>query len=262
MKTMLAIGDLHVGNEGAVMPEDFMSESENPAKRRRHFPNKIQRILLDKWYDMVDKYQRCDILLLNGDIVDGKNYKDTGMGCWTTDTSLQVEAAKQLIKLIKPRQIIGTSGSPYHSDRNPNGDKLAVEACGGTFKGGFANITINGTRIHAMHKVSVSKSSWQYRTTPVARGMVLAALNESDLGHYDISLRSHAHYFTYAGFSSSLGMILPCWKSYDSFGDLNIEHANPAIGYVAFQFEDDGSYCWHHDIMHFKGTTLNPDVIV
>jgi hypothetical protein len=140
-------------------------------------------------------------------------------------------------------------------------DRIATMACGGTFQGGFASVDINGKRIYAQHKISVSKSSWQYRATPLGRALVLAALNEKEMGHYDIVLKSHAHYFCYVGFSNSLGMILPAWKAYDSFGDTNIEFANPALGYVRYDF-NGSDYSFAHSIFHFKNRDIHPDVIV
>jgi hypothetical protein len=260
-KTMLAIGDLHIGSEGAIMPEEVNSDDCSPGRNHRYFPNQIQKDIYKKWEEMVQDVPRPDILLLNGDLVDGKNYKENGMGSWTTDSLLQARVLADLVKMIKPRQILATSGSPYHTDRNPNVDKIAVEMCGGTFKGGYANININGKRIYAQHKVSVSKSSWQYRTTPLGRALVLAALNEKEMGHYDIVLKSHAHYFCYAGFSNSLGMILPSWKAYDAFLDTNIEFPNPSLGYVRFDFSG-GDFSFAHNIFHFKGKDLMPDVMV
>jgi|WetSurMetagenome_2_1015567.scaffolds.fasta_scaffold05392_13 hypothetical protein len=259
-KVLLALGDIHVGNEGAIMTEEVNTEDVRSGKNRRHFANEIQKKILAKWYEMCDECARPDILLLNGDLVDGRNFKDSGLGCWTTDSLLQAKVLADLVKMIKPRQIIGTSGSPYHSDRNPNVDKIATEMCGGTFKGGFASIKFNDKRVYAQHKISVSKSSWQYRSTPLGRALVLAALQESEFGHYDIVLKSHAHYYTYVGFSNSMGMILPCWKAYDPFGDTNIEFSNPALGYVRFDF-DGSDFSFTHNIFHFKVKNLNPDVI-
>jgi hypothetical protein len=258
---MVAIGDTHVGNEGAIMPEEVNSEDICEGRNRRYFPNKIQKILLGKWYEMCDTYPKPDVLIINGDLVDGKNYKDTGLGTWTTDSLLQAKALSDLVKILKPRKIIATSGSAYHSDRNPNIDRIATELCGGTFKGGYASLKIGNQRIYAQHKVTVSKSSWQYRTTPIARALVLAALQESDFGHYNIVLKSHAHYFTYAGFTNALAMILPCWKAYDQFGDTNIEFNSPAIGYVAFSFNGD-DFSFDHHVMHFRQATLNPDMVI
>jgi len=260
-KSLVALGDTHVGSEGAVMPDEVNSEDCCPGKNRRYFPNLIQKKIYKKWEEMADECPRPDILLLNGDLVDGKNYKENGMGNWTTDSLLQARVLADLVKMLKPRKIIATSGSPYHSDSNPNVDKIAVEMCGGTFKGGYANININGKRIYAQHKVSVSKSSWQYRTTPLGRALVLAALNEKDMGHYDIVLKSHAHYFCYAGFSNSLGMILPAWKAYDAFLDTNIEFGNASLGYVKFDF-DGNEYTHSHSIFHFNGQELVPDMII
>jgi hypothetical protein len=260
-KVMLALGDIHVGNEGSIMTEEVNSEECNPGRNRRYFANATQKKLIQKWYDMCDEVQKPDVLLLNGDLVDGKNYHETGMGCWTTDVTLQAQVLTDLVKMIKPRKIVATSGSPYHSDRNPNMDRIATLGCGGTFQGGFASININDKRIYAQHKVSVSKSSWQYRATPIGRALVLAALNEKEMGHYHIVLKSHAHYYCCVSFSDSLGMILPAWKAYDAFGDTNIEFANPALGYVRFDF-DGNDFTFSHSIFHMKSKDIHPDIIV
>jgi hypothetical protein len=258
-KILLALGDTHVGNDGAVMPEEVNTEDHCPGKNRRHFATEIQKKIIKRWYDMCDEVKNPDILLLNGDLVDGRNYKGSGMGTWTTDVNLQAKVLSELVKMIKPRKIIATSGSPYHCDHNPNMDAIAVEKCGGTFQGGYATISIGEHRVYAQHKVSVSKV-WQYRTNGIARALVMATLNEPEYGHYDVLLKSHAHYFTYAGFTSSLGMVLPCWKAHDEFGDTNVEFANPALGYVKFDFEDS-DYSFNHSIFHFKQRDIVPDVV-
>jgi hypothetical protein len=260
-KTLLALGDLHIGSEGSIMTDEVNTEDCNEGRNRRYFPNLTQKKILEKWYEMVDEVPRPDILLLNGDLVDGKNYKEYGMGCWTTDVTLQAQVLAELVKMLKPGKIVVTSGSPYHSDRNPNMDRIAAGMCGGVFKGGYASINVNGKRIYAQHKISVSKSSWQYRSTPLGRALVLAALSEKEMGHYDLVLKSHAHYFCYCGFSNSLGMILPCWKAFDPFLDTNIEFANPALGYVRFDFNGN-DFSFAHSIFHFKGKDLVPDVMV
>lgn len=261
-KTFVPTGDLHIGNVGSLCTEEVIIEPDTPSKTSTYTANEIQRDILKKWETLCDEYQKCDLLLLNGDTIDGRNYKDTGLGTWTTDVQLQAEVLAELVSWLKPREVIATSGSPYHSDRNPNMDKIACEMCGGTFKGGYASININGCRIHAQHKTTVSKSTWQYRATPIARAMVLAELASDVYGHYDIALKSHVHWFNYVGFSHSLGMVLPCWKAYDAFGDTNIEFVDPAVGYVVFEIDHDGSYNFEYDITHFPQERLNPDVVI
>ena len=144
------------------MTEEVNTEDHCPGKNRRHFATEIQKKIIKRWYDMCDEVKNPDILLLNGDLVDGRNYKGSGMGTWTTDVYLQAKVLADLVKMIKPRKIIATSGSPYHCDHNPNMDAIAVDKCGGTFQGGYATISIGNHRVYAQHKVSVSKV-WQYR---------------------------------------------------------------------------------------------------
>ena len=274
VKTVVTIGDVHIGNDGAIQTEEVWTERDNPEKSKCHKANKIQLDMLRKWEYMCDEYHRPDLLVINGDSIDGKNYKDTGLGLWTTDVDVQADVFAELVSYLDPREIVATSGSPYHSDRNPNVDRLAAIRCcervlhmnpeeaKSCFRGGYASINVNGCRMHFQHKVPTSKSTWQYRSTPLGRALVLADLSSPEYGHYDIVAKSHAHYFTYVGFSSTMGVILPCWKAYDPFGDTNIEFVNPAIGYCVFFVENDGTHTWTWDISHFKQSHLNPDVVI
>jgi hypothetical protein len=56
-------------------------------------------------------------------------------------------------------------------------------------------------------------------------------------------------------------MILGAWKAHDPYGDANIEFANPALGWVRFEF-DENDYSFDHHIFHFRQTEMTPDVIV
>lgn len=261
-KVVLPIGDMHVGCMGAIMPPEVVEYPDTPSKRKYHYPTDTQKELYKLWEQMCDDYPQPDVLILNGDLVDGKNYKESGMGCWTTEMLTQCEAACELLGMLKPRKIIGTTGSAYHSEKNPNADEIITKALGGEFKGGYGVVDVNGCRFYAQHKVGVSKSTWQYRGTPIGRAIVLANLAGGAYGHLDVILKSHAHYFYYVGTSNQLGMILPCWKAHDDFGDTNVEFVDPCIGYVVFEVNDDGDYIWTITKKHFKQSVLNPDVIV
>ncbi len=267
-KIVIPSGDFHIGNRGSLMTHEVIRNADIPSKKEIVEPTNTQKEIIKIYENLCDQYHKPDLLILNGDLVDGKNYKDSGLGLWSSDVAEQAEVFAELISWLKPRKIVGTSGSPYHSERNPCMDAIAIKKCRtlggkkGIFRQGYVSANINGCRIHAMHKTTVSKSTWQYRATPIARSMVLAELAKDTYGHYNIILKSHVHWFAYVGFSSYLGMVLPCWKAFDPFGDTNIEFNDPAVGYAIFEIEDDGGYTFDFNITHFKQKSLNPDVIV
>lgn len=267
-KILIPSGDFHIGNKGSLTLPEVILNADIPSKKEVISANETQKNIIKIWEGLCDRYHKPDLLILNGDIVDGRNYHESGLGLWTTDVNQQAETFAELISWLKPRKIIGTSGSPYHSERNPCMDAIAIRRCrtaGGKkaiFRQGYVSANINGCRVHAMHKTTISKSTWQYRATPIARSLVLAELAKDTYGHYNVILKSHVHWFAYVGFSSYLGMVLPCWKAYDPFGDTNIEFNDPAVGYVVFEIEDDGKFTFDFDITHFKQSDMNPDVVI
>lgn len=264
-KRVVLIGDTHLGGNGTIMPEEIWFKPTGENVERPYQCSPLQKILLNQpdagWYALCDEYKRPDLLVLNGDLADGSNKKQHGLGMWTTDIHVQCEAMAALIDMLKPRNVIGTTGSGYHVGGNPNYDKMVCDKVGGEFKGGFASIKIGDNRFYFQHKTGTSSSTWQYRTTPIAKALVLAALSEPEYGHYDLVCKSHAHYFCYAGFSSSLSMILPCWKIDDPFLGANVEFHNPALGFVTMEVTDH-EYSWQPHIFHVKQADHNPDVVI
>ena len=267
-KIVIPTGDFHIGSKGSITLPEVITDADIPSKKEIIPANETQKEIIKIYERLCDQYPHPDLLILNGDLVDGRNYKESGLGLWSSDVEVQAKVFAELISWLKPRKIIGTSGSPYHSDKNPNMDATAIEKCRtlgrkkGIFRQGYVSANVNGCRMHARHKITVSKSTWQYRATPLGKARVLSVLAEDKYGIYKLLFHSHAHYFMYVGDSSGLSMVLPCWKVYDPFVDTFVEFNDPAIGYVAFEIENDGTFHFDFDITHFKQSDLNPDVII
>ena len=106
------------------------------------------------------------------------------------------------------------------------------------------NFQPEGTKgvFHISHQVGVSAASWQYRTTPIARELVAALLNEKELYKYDGVIRSHAHYFVFVRFNA-FGLITPCWQTRTPYMIRKGLSLIPKLGYVVIQ---------HHDNEHWS----------
>jgi hypothetical protein len=250
-KKILIIGDMHVGSNVALMPEEVSTLKTEQENCQLINASPVQKKILKKWYEMIDTEGKVDALVVNGDIVDGYNRKGNGIGCWTTDMDTQMKTARSLIKEIPYRRLYGTQGSLYHTNENISVDKLVVESLGGTFSHDLA-LKSEGIRMHFSHKVGVSGSTWQYRTTPIAKEMVMNELNQMDFEKFKIIARNHAHYYCAVQFGQSLGLICPCWKGRDEFVKLIGLAFNPSIGYVVVETHGD-TYEWRHNLMHLKG---------
>lgn len=223
----LAISDIHDGSKFAV--------ANQPC-------NSLQRFYKRKWLEMVENVGHVDYLLILGDIVEGVSKKEAGKHCWTTDIYKQIEDAEALVNLIKYDRLAVTYSGGYHAGENLNADEVFAKRLN-AWKSDY-ELTLQLTksresRIHMCHYISVSTSVWMYRTTPLARELVAALLNESITRSPNIILRGHAHYHCMVCFTN-IAMTLPCWKARSPYEAKKGLFMIPKHGYIMLQFNDDG----------------------
>ena len=246
---VLVMCDTHIGSDVALAPEELILESNN-----RIMANEIQLAILQEFYNMIDDVGRVDLLILNGDLVEGTNYYGEGAGCITTSMNQQAKTAIELLSEIKFRKVVGCRGTAYHGKKNPNLDHLVIEGLGGVCMD-EVSMKIGETRIYANHRTPVRMARFETRPQSVAQDMLLAELNEMDFGHFDIICKAHVHYFVALDMGKSIGFVCPCWKGRDEFakGAANPFAFNPSIGYIMFDIENDGSFSWTKSIKNLKG---------
>lgn len=223
------VGDLHVGSNVSVMPDEVTID-DGP-KKRRITSNAIQKYIFSKWKDMVSSVGKVDACIVLGDSIEGSNYKSKGLGLWTSDMEVQINTATALLSMIKTKKYVGVQGSYYHVGDNVSSDMAVINNLGGTF-GDELCINTGKHRIHLSHQVGVSSSATAYRPTPIAREMMLATINKEEYGKYDIILRGHAHYYVEVRFGSSKGVICPCWKGRDEYVARKTLAFLPHLGYI------------------------------
>ena len=241
---VLVVGDLHVGSNVSVMPDEvYLGEAE---RKNRISSNHLQKFIYKQWVDMVETVGKVDACIVLGDSVEGPNRKSKGIGLWTSDISEQVRVAAHLLDMVKTRKYIGVQGSFYHVEDNLSSDKAVINSLKGDFNDEC--VVVSGkTRIHCSHAVGVSSSSTAYRPTPIAREMMLATINKEEYGKYDLILRGHAHYYVEVRFGSSKGVICPCWKGRDEFVARKTLAFLPHLGYVLLKGTDVHPYVFTLD---------------
>ena len=258
MERLLIVGDMHVGKKQAIMPDEVCIDTEE--LKRTISASPLQKRIFGKWEEMVDEVGKVDAVLTMGDICDGFNYRSHGTGLWTSDINLQVTVATELLSMIKTNKYLGVQGSFYHVGDNMSSDRSVVDHFGGVF-GDELSINISKSRIHASHFVGVSSSGTAYRTTPIAREMMLAKINSDDYGDFDLILRGHAHYYVQAAFTRSKGVICPCWCGRDEFVARQTLAFNPHLGYVLVNVDGNDLSIDPH-VFTLKNKELIKEVVV
>jgi len=184
---IVMLADLHIGSRWALT---------DPKVTPAYCPGKqIQEKLYSKWLEATSgKWRRPDVLVLNGDLVDGQGRKSSGVEQWTTDPWEQIEHAAELIRMWKAKKIYVIGGTDYHQLLGNTGfemEELLARELKAEFYPNQENVpdsmkkrsgyhwflTFDKVTVHFAHHVGVSKV-FHYMSTPIAREMMHARLND------------------------------------------------------------------------------------
>ena len=113
-KRALIISDLHCGHIVGLTPPGWQwkvkSDSPNIAKY-----GKIQGVLWNKYRKMISSLKPIDVLIVNGDAIDGKGKKSGSTEQITSDRQEQCLMATRCIQEIAAPKVYLTYGTGYHT---------------------------------------------------------------------------------------------------------------------------------------------------
>lgn len=214
-----------------------------------------QTVLLDRWQDCIAHFgARPDILICNGDAIDGHQRKggDLLEGGRTVDA--QCAAAFGLLRLWKPREVFIISGSGYHTADTGDENELAIvsrfqdHGIPAEYKRKL-NLDVNGWfRLQCRHHVG-SSGIPHGRLTPQMRSKTWGILNAYAGGKLapHLSIFSHVHYWSYAEDHISAVMTTPAWQGLGGrYGD---ERCDGAVSLGAVQLKIGEKECkgWQYE---------------
>lgn len=257
MKSLVVLSDCHVGHRLAVAPLTFTDSNDATYKA-----NKVQRALFEAWSQTVKAWKNPDILVVNGEPIDGQQPKDKGVEAWTTNYLDQIDASVQLVKMFNAKKVFVTRGSNYHVEQGGVsieeifGQRIGAEKVDGKFVSNELFLDIEDTTFNFAHHIAGSLSGWMYRSTPPAKEMMLAQLNQSHKWPFDVLVRSHNHYYWYVGSASKLALLTPCWQLQNWYSLRKTSAGSiPDIGAVRFTVNGD-AYDW--DTKLYKPAEAKP----
>jgi len=245
---ILLLGDMHVGSIYAVMPPKVVSKDDlTGGEMKFSYLLDVQKKLWNLWSELCE--EKYDCVLVNGDCCDGPQKRSIGKFTWTNDLGLQAQTCADMLKGIKSKKFYFTLGSEYHSQEDRPLDKLVSDLVGGQYGADLLlDLKEEDVRIHAQHYIGVSTSTWQYRTTSLARDMVLLLLNSgvNEYGKVDYAVRSHAHFFVAVEYSGQGGVVLPGWQIRTPFGVKRGMITPPNVGYCVLDVKDGTIHLTKH----------------
>lgn len=215
--TLVAVGDIHAGSNSAICVPDQQLCGGGSFRY-----SAAQRALYEAWCGLAKEWSKPDILICNGDAIEGQARKESGVPCWSNDLDDQLRCAALLIKEFAPKRSYVIEGTGYHVDAGGKslehyvGQMIGAEkiGSGGMRAADELFLEIAGKIFHFSHHIACG-TGW-YRSTPLARELLFALWNECNKlpkgKKVDVVLRSHVHVFAGVEFVRHRGYIIPCWQ--------------------------------------------------
>jgi hypothetical protein len=242
-KRLLVVADMHATSYYGLMTPRFKATDPMTGEDQIFVANKTQRKLHQYWQRMIKHIGEVDVCIVNGDVCDGPQIKSRGKFVATNDLKAQADCAIELLKMIPAKRFYFTKGTEYHSvEDRPLEEYVAENMPGGVYHNDLI-ANVGGCRYHVSHFVPGSSSVWMYKATPMARDLLLYAVNNSvdEYGKLDAVIRSHQHQMVYVGFPHSFGVVTPGWQVRSPYCTAKDIITLPHIGYIYFDIHDKKS---------------------
>lgn len=257
MKTIAFLSDLHAGSWWGLWPRDLLPE--------RGFLG--PKYLMDCWEDLYRRWpKRIDLLILNGDLIEGPQRKSGGIGCFAVSDREQVEAAISLLEPLSRRckKIIRITGTPYHDG---NGDPLLAldYALGVTHTTQVLDMELPGGVLNVAHHPM--GGSVLYQGTSVDREALwstIAGATGRTINPRWI-VRAHQHHWIKQDTEHKTVVKLPCWQLQTPYAaKASYWRFQPSLGGVLMHQDvsEPGGYRFLPTLYELPvGGPLNPEAL-
>jgi hypothetical protein len=241
-KKVVAIGDLHCGNRVGLTSTMF---------QRILAGDKYAAIRQETWQEytrMIDAQKPIDVLLVNGDAIDGTGHRQGGVDLIEPDRLKQCDMAVEAILYAEAKTVLMTKGTFYHTGQNLDFENIIAEKVKARKISAEETFKVNSTVFNAKHNVGRSVI-FHGRATAVLREHINNLLwKEKGLfkEKADVIIRSHVHYFNFAGADGILVMTLPALSGLGSRYGARIPNETVDFGIVYFDV-GEGDYSWGWD---------------
>lgn len=201
-KRIAIISDLHCGHIYGLTP---------PAWQQYVFQKHFWA-----WFSKEAKASKAEIVIVNGDAIEGKGARNGGIELITSDRMEQGKMAVECINQFKSaKKFYLTYGTPYHTGPDEHFEKPISDAVGGHIENRLS-LNINGLLFDVRHHVSGSSTPYAH-ITPLKKEQVIALL-DTRITRGSITVRSHVHKFLSIEDNKGMALTTPGLQIYTDFG--------------------------------------------
>ena len=243
-KKVLVISDLHCGNLVGLTPPGWQIKSHQADQRLSRLASN-QRTYWNFYTGQLAKYAPFDVVIVNGDMIDGKGEKSGGTENITSDRNEQVEMAIFAIRKSRTAKtkVVMTYGTPYHTGTSEDFESNIAAALDADISG-HQYLRIDGVIFDVKHKVGSSQVP-HGRHTAIAREHLWAQLwnDHSEIPLADVLIRSHVHYYNGAFGDDWVGLTTPALQGLGSKYGTRQCSGTVDFGFVVFEI-NKGRFTW------------------
>lgn len=242
-KRIVLVGDAHAGHRVGICSPKYQSAITGQAYHR------IQVELWDHYQKTIESLKPIDILVHNGDAIDGDGGRSGGSELLTTDVNKQIEMAYEALAIAEAGSYCLSYGTPYHTGVTFDAEKILADKLGAVIKSHLW-LNVNGVVFDIKHKIGGSGIP-HGKGTPISKewlwNHIWAAHEEQPKA--DILIRSHVHNFFACMGADWLGMTLPALQGQGSKYGARQCSGEVHFGLVWFDVYDNGDYTWNKSIL-------------
>ena len=205
-KRIVFASDFHCGHQAGLTPPNWRIVHEHPARQKAV---EMQSEVWSFFESHINNLRPIDLLVVNGDLIDGKGLRSGGTENYELDRIKQAQMAADCIKFVNAKETRLIYGTPYHVGTDEDMEDVVAQILGVPIEG-HGWYSINGKVFDVAHFVSSSIVPYGRHTAPARDAMwnrLWAVDGSQPLA--DFIIRAHVHYYSFNGDADYLAMTLP-----------------------------------------------------
>lgn len=237
MKRVVVVSDFHCGHEVGLTPPGSNRFADHSSEYRTY--------MWDRYVETIEELKPIDVLIANGDLIDGRGERAGSTELIVVDRMAQAEMAADCIRVTNAGSVYVLRGTDYHVGYEESWENLVAERTGAARIGDIISLDVNGLMFNFRHHIGGSQTPIG-RATPLTREAAWNALWNARQGFplADVIVRSHVHYHTYAGGPGWLAMTTPGLQGYGTrYGERRMSGLID-FGLVWFDVESKERFAW------------------
>jgi hypothetical protein len=262
-KRLVIVADFHSGHQYGLTPPHWW---ESRASKQGRF----QRALWGFYSEAIDSLRPIDILIENGDAIEGKGKRSGGVELITSNISEQVRMARESIEYAAAPVVRLMHGTQYHTGEETDMEEFLVDP----MRARGIDVKIDG---HGFFKIKGVKNSPGFdfkhyipnSSVPWSRFTALAKEVGWNIQWFaaqerqpraDVLIRSHVHYYGYCGVGAWLAISTPALTYNSHYG---IRHCSGIVdvGLIKFDVDEEGGYTWEPILANFAALKVHAELI-